>query len=829
MSDGGQGGKTTPGSDSGDDAAVLSRALLAAAKSGPAAEVERLLAAGAEVDSRSAQGGTPLMFAAAKMASDKVRLFLEAGADPNAVNNEGFCALYQAAGGSAEVVEILLEAGADPDRMHHKGGTPVMAAADKGPVAALRLLVDAGADLELGGDQGYPTLCWAVYRKHAEKTRILVAAGANLEVGPSGWTPLMLAAKNDDVECARALVEGGAKVEAVNGLNETALFLACEDGHVAAADYLIKAGTPLETVGPHQWTALLVAATHGHTEIVLALMKAGADVQAKDDEGLGWAQAALAKGHKKLVTEVVASNLADLGYEATTEDAVRAAGDGCAAAFALLGAAKVDLNGCGQGEVNPLLAAVDADAGEAVTALLEAGAEMVRADKNQRFALETAVLDGRERALDAFLGSGQAVLDVRGRKGRTALHWAVAEGRDDAANRLLAAGASSSTLDSQERGPLHAAVSREALEWIAPLLAAGADIDGGTPPPIVLAAEAGAGDAVQALLDAGASVDALGVSGATPLITAARRGHVDVVRQLLRAGANPAHVDGYGRTASMVAADYERAAIIEVFVEAGVDLNQTTDAGSALFAAIRLGDLDVIDQLIASGVRIDEPDSKGRTALHGAVVGHHRAVVGRLLEGGANPNSTTEDGFTPLHLCDDHDIAQQLLSAGAEVDATSKTGRTPLMVAAEAQAAEVVKLLLSAGADPNRHWEDGLTVLHSAVHSSHQGIGRAILAAGADVHGYGDSIAYVTLAALEGASVILDLLIEYGADLTAQDSTRFAAIAAVKGGSENALKCLLDAGFDPSAVDPDGHTAATLAASTGIAGMVGLLAEQGET
>jgi len=92
-------------------------ALLGATERGDVDEMHRLLAAGAWVNLRNAQGWTPLHVAAAGGDSAVVSVLLEYGADVHAQSNIGITPLYNAMrlSGKHAIVDMLLAHGAQPE------------------------------------------------------------------------------------------------------------------------------------------------------------------------------------------------------------------------------------------------------------------------------------------------------------------------------------------------------------------------------------------------------------------------------------------------------------------------------------------------------------------------------------------------------------------------------------------------------------------------------------------------------------------------------------------------------------------------------------------
>src|SRR5262245_14362381 len=245
-------------------ATAAGQSLLEAAEAGEHAAALAALKAGADVQARGPDGTTALIWAAYNGDADLVGRLLAAGAEANAQNEFGASALSEAAtGGYTDGVAALLKGGANADLPNPEGETPLMEVARTGDVAAATLLLDAGADVnavELWGQQS--PLMWAAAQKQPAMIKLLVSRGADVDargavrnwerkvireprpkdMNQGGFTPLLYAAREGCIECARELVAGGANLNLQDPHGVTPLVMSLLNLHFDFAAYLVEAG-----------------------------------------------------------------------------------------------------------------------------------------------------------------------------------------------------------------------------------------------------------------------------------------------------------------------------------------------------------------------------------------------------------------------------------------------------------------------------------------------------------------------------------------------------------------------------------------------------------
>ena len=343
-----------------------------------------------------------------------------------------------------------------------------------------------------------------------------------------------------------------------------------------------------------------------------------------------------------------------------------------------------DVNAANRYGVTPLsLAAADGNAA-LLALLLKSGADPKRADAalhDGRTTLMLAARTGNADALTLLVAKGANVNATETRTGSTALMWAALENRADAVRALMASGADAnarSTVTAYPHTP--PGVIGDALEE-------GYSYVGQTVLPkggwtaLMYAARQGSLDAVRALAECGADVNAADPDGTPALTFAIINGHYDVATLLVEKGADVNQPDRTGATPLYSAVDmhtlatsFGRPALAPAVTDGSIDaakmllahganpnsplktkiLKRTYSGGDArlaegatpLMRAAKSGDIAMMTVLVAGGADLDRANAAGETALHIAVASPK--VVRFLAAEGASPDIRNARGLTPL-------------------------------------------------------------------------------------------------------------------------------------------------------------------------------------
>src|SRR5262245_356538 len=318
--------------------------LLTAIYHGDLQAVDRLIKAGANVRAANREGMTALAMACLDGDLRIIERQLVAGADPKASGPNGETLLmFAARNGRVDVLKRLLSAGADVNaRERLRGTTALMWAAEQRHPDAVKVLLAAGADPAVAsGPAGLPQNYMAprVNVSAVQDARLrrarAAAAGRTYDEqvaferqnpgaagrqpgapsaepspadddtvvqaglvgnGGGGLTALIFAAREGDIDSAKALIDGGARINQSTEYGWTPLLTAVNNRNYAVAKLLIDRGADVNIANKGGWTPLYLATDNrnieggdypvpkpdlDHLEIIKALLQHGANPNAR--------------------------------------------------------------------------------------------------------------------------------------------------------------------------------------------------------------------------------------------------------------------------------------------------------------------------------------------------------------------------------------------------------------------------------------------------------------------------------------------------------------------------------------------------------------------
>ena len=180
------------------------------------------------------------------------------------------------------------------------------------------------------------------------------------------------------------------------------------------------------------------------------------------------------------------------------------------------------------------------------------------------------------------------------------------------------------------------AVANDRVVQVRELLAKGVDpnsVNAQGEPALVIAARAGYGATVDALLAAKANVDARSTFGDSAIMVAALGGHLELVKKLRAKGAA---IDGAGWTPLIYAATGGQDAVITYLLTEGANINAVSpNETTALMMAVREGKGDTVTLLLAKGADVNRRNQNGATALSWALRGNEQSMADKLRRAGA--------------------------------------------------------------------------------------------------------------------------------------------------------------------------------------------------
>ncbi|XP_066523930.1 ankyrin repeat domain-containing protein 27 isoform X2 [Hoplias malabaricus] len=319
--------------------------------------------------------------------------------------------------------------------------------------------------------------------------------------------------------------------------------------------------------------------------------------------------------------------------------------------------------------------------------------------------------------------------------------------------------------------------------------------------PLHVAAICGQSLLIDLLVSKGAPVNATDYHGLTPLHLSCQKGYQGVTLLLLHYKANTEAQDNNGNTPMHLACMYghedspshspqpsdcssRRSSVSSIFSFVSVEVRPEGDHArykevEKLLRAVADGDVEMVRYLLewldeepeenekaeildkselchplcqcpnceptqkklsalqSDGLGVNSSSMDGFTPLHVAALHGHTELVSLFICHGANINAHSGQGATPLHLaCQNSHIqvVTSLVECNAKLNKRDQFGNTPLIQACLKGHEQTVAVLIENGASVNLANNQGNTALHEAVRGGHEALVEILLQAGALAH-----------------------------------------------------------------------------------------------
>jgi ankyrin repeat protein len=183
---------------------------------------------------------------------------------------------------------------------------PLVEAAGRGDLPAVRRLVEGGMSIEQRDARGRTPVLAATDGNHLEVVRYLIARGADVNAQDQQQdSAFLLAGARGYTEIVRAALAAGADFKVRNRFGGNALIPACERAHVDTVQLLLATRIDVDHVNNLGWTCLLEAVILGnggerHQQVVRMLVARGANLNLADRDGVTPLQHARRRGQQEV-------------------------------------------------------------------------------------------------------------------------------------------------------------------------------------------------------------------------------------------------------------------------------------------------------------------------------------------------------------------------------------------------------------------------------------------------------------------------------------------------------------------------------------------------